>query len=54
VVYIHNGIYSATKMKLMLFAGKSIKLEKIMLSEVSNAQKGGMRDEGEQWRGKFK
>jgi hypothetical protein len=40
VVFIHNGIYSATKKNENLsFAGKWIELETIILSEVSQVQK---------------
>jgi hypothetical protein len=53
-IYAVEFIQPQKRMKLMLFAGKSIKLEKTMLSEESNAQKEGMEDEGEQWRGEFK
>jgi hypothetical protein len=40
-VYIHNGVYSSIeKNKIMLFAGKRMELEDIMLSEVTQVQKG--------------
>lgn len=40
VVYTHNGIYSATKKKEILpFAMTWIKLEGIMLSEISQTEK---------------
>jgi hypothetical protein len=40
VVFIHNGIFSATKKnEILSFAGKWMKLENIILSEVRQAQK---------------
>ena len=40
VAYVYNGIFSAMKNdKIMAFAGKWMKLENIMLSEISQSQK---------------
>jgi hypothetical protein len=40
VVFPYNGIYSATKNnEILLFTGKWIELENIILSEVSQVQK---------------
>jgi hypothetical protein len=40
VVLVHSGIFSATKKnEILLFAGKWMELENIILSEVSQAQK---------------
>jgi hypothetical protein len=40
VVYLHNGVYSATKKnEIMLFAGKGMEPEIIMLSEISQSYK---------------
>jgi hypothetical protein len=39
VVYIHNGVLLSLKNNNMVFEGKWIQLEDIMLSEVSQDQK---------------
>jgi hypothetical protein len=40
VVFIHTGVFSATKKnEILSFTGKWMELENIILSEVSQAQK---------------
>jgi hypothetical protein len=40
MVYIHDGVYTATKRnEILSFGGKWMELEKIILSDVSQAQK---------------
>jgi hypothetical protein len=39
VVYIHNGEYTAIKNEIMLFAGKWMVVETIMLSKIRHNEK---------------